>query len=142
MFVLDTDHFSLMEWSAGAARQNLLTRLSQVSPGDVFTTIITYEEQTRGWMAYAARARTTAQQVEAYRKLERHLDLYGRVQVLGFDERAGTEFERLRTARLRVGTMDLKIAAIALVHDATLLSRNLTDFHRVPGLKVEDWTLS
>jgi tRNA(fMet)-specific endonuclease VapC len=139
MFVLDTDHFSLMEWSAGPARQNLLQRLSTVPPDEVFTTIVTYEEQTRGWMAYAARARTTAQQVAAYRKLERHLDLYRRVQVLGFDERAGTEFERLRAVRLRIGTMDLKIAAIALAHDATVLTRNVKDFSRVPSLHVEDW---
>ena len=35
--------------------------------------------------------------------------------------------------------MDLKIASIVLVHDATLLSRNLRDFRQVPGLRVEDW---
>jgi len=141
MFVLDTDHFSLLEWSAGPARQNLLRRLRHRPTRWVFTTIVTYEEQTRGWMAYAARARTTAQQVEAYRKLERHLDLYRRVQVLGFDERVGAEFERLRAVRLRVGTMDLKIAAIALTHDAMVLTKNLKDFSRVPGLRVEDWAV-
>jgi predicted nucleic acid-binding protein len=35
----------------------------------------------------------------------------------------------------------LKIAAIALKHDATLLARNLTDFGMVPDLRVEDWTV-
>jgi tRNA(fMet)-specific endonuclease VapC len=139
-FVLDTDHFSLMEWGANSARQNLLRLLSAVSPDEVFTTIVTYEEQTRGWMAYSARARTIAQHVEAYRKLERHLDIYSRVQVLGFDERAGTEFERLQGLRLRVGTMDLKIAAIALANGATVLTRNVKDFGLVPALRVEDWT--
>ncbi len=141
MFVLDTDHISLMEWNAGPARQRLLRRLSAVPPDDVFTIIVTYEEQTRGWMAYTARARTTAQQVEAYGKLERHLDLYRQVQVLGFDERAGTEFDHLRALRLGVGTMDLKIASIALARGATMLTRNLKDFNRVPDLKVEDWTV-
>jgi tRNA(fMet)-specific endonuclease VapC len=47
---------------------------------------------------------------------------------------------RLRQAGIRIGTMDLKIAAIALTHDAMLLSRNLSDFKKVPGLRVEDWT--
>jgi tRNA(fMet)-specific endonuclease VapC len=35
--------------------------------------------------------------------------------------------------------MDLKIAATAIANNATLLSRNLKDFNKVPGLKVEDW---
>jgi predicted nucleic acid-binding protein len=32
-----------------------------------------------------------------------------------------------------------KIAALALVHGSLLLSANLRDFERVPGLRVEDW---
>jgi predicted nucleic acid-binding protein len=42
--------------------------------------------------------------------------------------------------RLRIGTMGLKIAAIVLSREATLLFRNLTDFGQVPGLQAEDWT--
>jgi len=62
--------------------------------------------------------------------------------VLEFDLRAATEFQRLRKRHRTIGTMDLKIAAIVLANDATLLSRNLTDFRRIPELKVEDWTLT
>ncbi len=47
--------------------------------------------------------------------------------------------EELRKLLRRVGTMDLKIAAICLVHDATLITRNLADFGQVPGLRVENW---
>ncbi len=43
--------------------------------------------------------------------------------------------------KLRIGTMDLRIAAIAIAQDALLLSKNLTDFRTVPGLSVEDWTV-
>jgi tRNA(fMet)-specific endonuclease VapC len=50
-------------------------------------------------------------------------------------------FQRLRSQRIRIGSFDLKIAAIAIAHDATLLSRNLAVFRKVPGLKVEDWTV-
>jgi tRNA(fMet)-specific endonuclease VapC len=41
--------------------------------------------------------------------------------------------------KLRVGTGDLMIASIVLAHEATLLSRNLRDFERVPDLEVYDW---
>jgi tRNA(fMet)-specific endonuclease VapC len=88
-----------------------------------------------------ARAKTGAQEIEAYARLKRHLDDFRTIVVLDFDERAGVEYQRLRRLRVRIGTMDLKIAAIVLTHDATLLSKNLSDFGNVPGLKVEDWTL-
>ena len=48
-------------------------------------------------------------------------------------------FERLRQQRVRIGTMDLKIAAIALGYNALVLSDNLRDFQQVPGLHAEDW---
>jgi tRNA(fMet)-specific endonuclease VapC len=59
--------------------------------------------------------------------------------VIPFDAQAADTFQRLRQQRLRIATMDLKIAAIALVHDALLLSANLQDFQRVPHLRVADW---
>lgn len=104
------------------------------------TTIISFEEQTRGWFTYLARARSLLQQVEAYRRLSRHLDSFRRIPVLEFDERAAAEFQRLLRMKLRVGTLDLKIAAIVLARDALLISRNLADFRRIPGLRVEDWS--
>lgn len=140
MYILDTDHFSLVEWGSGTIGQRLHERIRALPEDEVVTTIITYEEQTRGWMAQAARARTTEQQIEAYRKLQRHLALYRKIEVLGFDHQAGVEFDRLQRLRLRIGTMDIKIAAIALAHNATVLTRNFKDFSRIPALRIEDWT--
>lgn len=40
--------------------------------------------------------------------------------MIGFDEHAAAEFERLRMARIYIGSMDLKIAAIALANNATI----------------------
>ena len=59
--------------------------------------------------------------------------------MLPFDDEAAATFDALESLRLRIGTMDLKIAAICLAHDATLLTRNLVDFEKVPGLKAENW---
>jgi tRNA(fMet)-specific endonuclease VapC len=56
-----------------------------------------------------------------------------------WSEQAADEFARLRKERIRIGTQDLKIASLALVNNALLLSANLRDFDRVPGLHVEDW---
>jgi len=51
--------------------------------------------------------------------------------------------ERLRKSfrkqKIRIGSQDLKIAAIAVANDALLLSANLRDFRQVPGLRVENW---
>jgi tRNA(fMet)-specific endonuclease VapC len=52
---------------------------------------------------------------------------------------AAGEFMRLRRQGVRIGSLDLKIASIALVQGATLLSANVRDFRKVPGLKVENW---
>lgn len=81
------------------------------------------------------------QQIEAYGRLTRHLEYYRQIPVLSFDETAAVEFQRLRKQHRRVGTMDLKIAAIVRSKGATLLSRNLSDFTKIDGLKTEDWTV-
>ncbi len=85
------------------------------------------------------RSRQTQDQVQYYERLRQLLAFYGNWIVFPFDEAAATKFDSLRTQRVTIGTMDLKIAAIALVNDATLLSSNLGDFQKVPGLQVEDW---
>jgi len=59
--------------------------------------------------------------------------------VLPWDAAAVKQFENLRTKKIRVGTMDLKTAAIALAHGATLLTRNRVDFEHVPNLALDNW---
>jgi tRNA(fMet)-specific endonuclease VapC len=115
-------------------------RAAQLPPDDkVVTTIVTYEEQTRGWRAYAAKSQDLPQQVKAYERLKRPLRNYQQWELLDFDMPAANEFARLRRS-IRVGTLDLKIAAIALSRVAVVVSRNLKDFGKVPNLRVEDWT--
>ncbi len=118
MVVLDTDHLSLLEGGSSVGTQKLRARLARFAPGEAVTTIVNFEEQMRGWLSFLARARTVVHQVEAYRRLEQHLDNYRRIPVLGFNESAAVEFRRLENLRLRIGTFDLKIAAIVLSNGA------------------------
>jgi tRNA(fMet)-specific endonuclease VapC len=46
----------------------------------------------------------------------------------------------LLTLRLNVGKKDQRIAATTLGNGATLVTRNLQDFQRIPNLALEDWT--
>jgi len=84
---------SLLEWSSGEAGP-LRERPADCDEGEVATTIISYEEQTRGWMAYIAKARSLARQMEAYRRLRSHLDNYRQIPVLDFHEKRCLAFTR------------------------------------------------
>lgn len=140
MYLMDTDNMTLLE-QANPEAMRLKNRIAAVAPDDLATTIVSYEEQTRGWLAVSAQARTPQAQVAAYSRLKRHLQIYSKIAVIDFDERASIEFVRLKKTRIRIGTMDLKIAAIALANNATVLTRNLSDFGKVPGLRVQDWSV-
>ena len=137
--ILDTDHLTVIQRRAEPAYSRLREKLVRLRPSSVLTTIISFEEQMRGWLAVVSRSRTQTTQVAAYERLQSLLTFFGEIPVAGYSDAAGVEFERLARSRLRVGSMDLKIAAIALSRDALLLSANLKDFTRVPNLHVEDW---
>ncbi len=137
--ILDTQHVSVLDAPDTPEAIRLTARLA-ASDRPVAVTITSFEESMKGWLAYCAKAKTPEQYVEATRKLHKALDFFAVIEVLDFDSRAAAEFKKLKAAKVRVGTMDLRIASITLAHDATLLSANLSDFRKVPGLKVEDWS--
>jgi tRNA(fMet)-specific endonuclease VapC len=61
--------------------------------------------------------------------------------VLPYTEVAAKTLTQLRGRRLQIGSMDLKIASITLSSRAVLVTRNIADFRKVPGLPIEDWSL-
>jgi tRNA(fMet)-specific endonuclease VapC len=95
MTVQDTDHLSVLERSDQPGSGALCARLTHLPPSDVVTTIISYEEQMRGGLAYLARTRSMAHQVDTHRRLLQHLDNYRRIPVLPFDEAAAASAVRL-----------------------------------------------
>ena len=140
MFVLDTDVLTLVDRHGVGRSQRLIGRLEETDPDLLAATIISYEEQTRGWMAYVAQAHSTSEQIRAYTRLERHLASWKRMRVLGFDTESAKIADELRRRHRRLGIMDLRIAAIVISNDATLVTSNLRDFAAIDDLKVEDWT--
>jgi len=139
VILLDTDHVNALKYPGRPAFETLTTRLEVSDDQDVATTVITIEEQMRGWLAWINRSDDLQRQVLGYQELQRLFDFYSRWRVIPFDDQVAATFEMLRRRRIRIGTMDLKIAVIALVHDALLLSANLRDFQRVPDLRVANW---
>jgi tRNA(fMet)-specific endonuclease VapC len=75
--------------------------------------------------------------------LQKIADLLNDVHVLDFDKACAEEFGKVRGNLLRRGvtvpTADQMIAAVALVHDLTLVTHNTADFQRIPGLRLDDW---
>jgi len=138
--LLDTDHLSVLQWPEQPACERLLARLDHLAADDIATSIIRLQEQVQGWLAYLQQARKPEQTVRAYARLESIWRSFLKMNVLSYTDEAQARFGELRRQCPRVQTMDLRIAAIALTARATLLSRNLRDFRRVPGLVVEDWT--
>ena len=138
MIVLDTDYLTFLKYEEAPVAQRIHARMKQ--RGEVFTTtIVCFEEQMRGWMAYLKKAKTVSEQVVAYEFLGEHLRLFCGVRVLPFDSDAAARYQDLRRQKFRVGSMDLKIAAIVIQNSGTLLTRNRKDFEQILGLRVEDW---
>ena len=136
-YVLDTDTVTYQQLGRTAVRR----RLAQSSPDEVATTVVTMYEQPRGRMAAVSRNQDDEALRVAYERLHRTQMYYCRMRVLPFDPAAVVRYRELVNRRLRIGAQDLKIAAIALAHDAILVSSNRRHFDRVPGLRIEDWNL-
>jgi tRNA(fMet)-specific endonuclease VapC len=138
MILLDTDHLSVLTDPRQALRVPLLDRL-QASEDNVAIPAPAVEEQLRAWLAQIHRVTDVGRQIAPYQRLVKLIDFLGDWTIIEWDEPAAATFKRLRAARVRIGTQDLKIAATAIARDALLLSANLRDFEQVPGLNVEDW---
>ena len=129
-YLFDTDILSRLMRSTARAR--LHQRVARVPVASQCTTSITLGELSFG----AHRAGKP----ELFSRAEL---LLSSIEILPFDVAAAEQYGPLR-ARLegrgaRMAEADLRIAAIALVHDCTLVTGNVRHFARVDGLRVENW---
>ena len=135
MFVLDTD--TLTHLLMGHKR---VTEKRARATEEVTLAIITRIEMLQGRFASILKAEDAGKLLLAQQRLvETEKDLRKFI-ILGIDGAVGTEFDQLRQNRkLKIRRGDLLIAAIALANRATLVTRNEKDFHKVPGLRIENW---
>lgn len=139
MIILDTYHINVLQAGVGSAYDTLVARMLASPDQDYRTTVVTFEEQVRGWLAEVQRTQTVAKQVRPYDRLLGLVSFFSSWKPLRFSETAATLFAGFRQQKIRVGSLDLKIASIVTEHRALLLTANLRDFEAVPGLRLADW---
>ena len=137
--LLDTDHLSILQRRTQPHCDRLRQRLDRLPVDDTASSIVCHQEQFAGWQAYVNQSKTDEEIVHAYGELEFMWRFFRKMNVVSFTSEAQTRFVSLRKQKIRIPTLDLRIACVALVTDSLLLSRNLKDFRQVPGLNVEDW---
>ena len=118
-----------------------MLRIAQVPGTDLAFCIVSFHEQLLGCNTYIAQAKNSADIVRGYVMFDRVLSAFAASRVLPFDAKASVVFDGLVGKRVRIATMDLRIASIAVSQGSTLLTRNSRDFGRVPQLLIEDWTI-
>jgi tRNA(fMet)-specific endonuclease VapC len=129
VFVLDTN--TLLDYFRGKGK--VAANLLAVSPGEVaLPAIVAYEV----WVGVLGSQ-------NARRRQAQYEQFLATVEVLPFDSAVGRRAAELRHALERrgegIGPLDTLIAATALANNATLVTRNVREFGRVPRLKVADW---
>jgi tRNA(fMet)-specific endonuclease VapC len=120
-----------------------LKRIGQalVTGDDVRLSIVTLREIMEGRIHEISRAKPPQKTIDAYNGLRTSAAFIASYAVEPFTLGSLARFEVLTKLRLNVAKDDLRTAAIALEAGAIVVTRNLRDFRRVPGLTCEDWSV-
>lgn len=137
LWVLDTDHVSLFQQGDPIVSE----RINKINPNELAVTIITAEEQLRGRLNMIRRATSANEMISTYARLGATLNYFSSINLLNSDSNVYNFYTDFRNQKIRIGSQDLKIAAIVLSVNGILVTRNQRDFSQVPGLRFEDWTI-
>lgn len=137
IYILDTDHISMFQQNHPLITQ----RINAISADSIGVTVITVQEQMRGWLNVINRYGNTEQSIWAYAGLSEAVKFFNSIKLFDFDKSAYNTYQNLRSQQIRIGTQDLRIGAIALSIKAIVVTRNQKDFGQVPNLLIEDWSI-
>ena len=143
LYILDTDHVSMWLENHPIVRLNVTQQVTQPEI-DLAITIVTVQELFNGWIGRLNDPSQSLHQVKLYGKLSKVVVFLQEINVLDFDEAADQVFRHLLTNHppLRKTRLqkDMRIAAIAIAHNATVVTRNQRDFSQVSNLPILDWS--
>ena len=139
MFILDTDAITHDQH----AHPVLSAHVHNTPRDDLFTTSVTVEEQLQGRLAYIHRYRNHPPRLaQGHAAPVRTIYYFARWNIRSVSEEAEVLVRQLRQQRVRIGSQDLRIAALALLYGFTVVTSNVCDFSQVPNLSVVDWTIT
>jgi tRNA(fMet)-specific endonuclease VapC len=139
MTAFDTDLLSDIFYG----RQPYSSRASAIPPEDQAVPLIVLEEILRGRFDFVRKAQASKNQqdiLHAYGLLYSTVELLAPLKILPYTAAAHALYQQWTSAKIKVRPMDKRIAAIALAHSATLVTRNARDFKLIPGLSLDIWT--
>jgi tRNA(fMet)-specific endonuclease VapC len=139
VIILDSDHLSILRYHNSERALKLITRLDQATEKPIATSIANVEEAMRGWLSAIAKERRIERQLSPYRELAELFTFFSGYTIALLDSNAARLFNDFRKSGLKIATMDLKTACIAIANNALLLTANRRDFEKVPGLRFENW---
>jgi tRNA(fMet)-specific endonuclease VapC len=138
MNAFDTDILSelLLDNVVYTQRADLIPAPNKVIP------VVALEEVLRGRLDGIRRAQAGRIKLS----LDRAYDLFREAiedtrpySILPFTAAAHALVQQWQRAKIRVGTNDMRIAAICIDHGATLVTRNARDYAQIPGLTFDVW---
>jgi tRNA(fMet)-specific endonuclease VapC len=129
-YLLDTD---ICIYIIRKRSEKVLEKLYRTNPEDVAISSITLSELEYGIQKSSDPEKNRVNLIE----------FMAPVDVLHYDDMAAVEYGRIRSFLERrgtpIGAMDLLIAAHAAALGRTLVTNNVNEFKRVPGLNVQNW---
>ncbi len=121
---------------------DIVRRIAALPASELSVPVVVLEEVLRGRLDAIRKAESGQSRLS----LARGYELLGRsyadlrcFRLMPYSDECDSLIQDWRRQRLRVGTQDLRIAAITMTNGAKLVTSNRRDFEQVPGLTVEFW---
>jgi tRNA(fMet)-specific endonuclease VapC len=138
-YILDTNIVTLLQHN----NIQIIQRARVVGEFNIFVTTVTLEEQLKGRLAVINKCNSNKNLeglASAHRQLKLTQKFFCSLNLLEFNQAACECYQELRQQKINIGSQDLRIAAIALVSQAVVVTQNYRDFIKVPNVILEDWT--